>query len=207
MPSSSCKTSSQSTERWGLGGVFSYEVLTARPGLIIFKAAGKQAAAAFKDESGGHRWQRVPPTEKKGRRQTSTITVAVLSVPRESELRIPPGDLDWKTCRGSGAGGQHRNVTDSAVQLTHLPTGISIRCESERSQHYNRASALEMLRAKLLEAQRTQASGSRAANRRAQLGSGMRADKRRTIRVQDGTVTDHILGRKWPLKDYLRGNW
>ncbi len=128
-------------------------------------------------------------------------------MPKESELRLHEDDLDWKTCRGSGSGGQHRNVTDSAVQLTHIPTGTSVRCESERSQHYNRTLALEMLRAKLLASQRTQASSSRAANRRSQLGSGMRADKRRTIRVQDGVVNDHILGKKWKLKDYMRGNW
>jgi len=181
--------------------------LTDRPGLLVFKVTGKQAVSTFANEAGGHRWQRVPPTEKKGRRQTSTITVAVLPVPREADLRIPDADLDWKTCRGSGSGGQHRNVTDSAVQLTHLPTGLSVRCESERSQHYNRSLALEMLRAKLMARRRTQAIDSRSANRRAQLGSGMRADKRRTIRVQDGTVTDHILGKKWKLKDYLRGNW
>jgi peptide chain release factor 1 len=206
-PSSSCKTNSPSTASWGHGGVFSYTILTDKPGLLVFKASGKQAAATFANESGGHRWQRIPPTEKKGRRQTSTITVAVLPVPREKDLVIPEKDLDWKTCRGSGAGGQHKNVTDSAVQLTHLPTNISVRCESERSQHFNRATALEMLRARLLSEQRTQRSGARAADRRAQLGSGMRADKRRTIRVQDGSVVDHILGKKWNLKDYLRGNW
>lgn len=131
----------------------------------------------------------------------------MLPVPRESDLALKEKDLDWKTCRGSGAGGQHRNVTDSAVQLTHKPTGVSVRCESERSQHYNRATALEMLRAKLLSEQRVQAKGARAAKRKSQVGSGMRADKRRTIRVQDGTVTDHLLNKKWNLKDYLRGNW
>ncbi|MHC4237266.1 MAG: peptide chain release factor-like protein [Planctomycetota bacterium] len=181
--------------------------MTERPGLIVFKATGKQAAKTFANESGGHRWQRIPPTEKRGRRQTSTITVAVMSIPKESELRINDKDLDYKTCRGSGAGGQHRNVTDSAVQLTHIPTGISVRCESERSQHFNRETALEMLRAQLMKSQRTKDSNSRAADRKSQIGSGMRADKRRTIRVQDASVTDHVLNKTWNLKDYLRGNW
>ena len=206
-PSSWCKSSLRSTASWGRGGVFSYDLLTERPGLVIFKVSGKQALATFANEAGGHRWQRIPPTEKKGRRQTSTITVAVLPVPRETDLRISEKDLDWKMCRGSGTGGQHRNVTDSAVQLTHKPSKISVRCEAGRSQHFNRLTALEMLRARLLAAQESRVAGSRAAARRAQLGSGMRADKRRTVRVQDQVVTDHLLGKQWKLKDYLRGNW
>lgn len=197
----------QSTADLEHGGVFSFDLLTERPGIVVFKVSGKKAVATFANEAGGHRWQRIPPTEKKGRRQTSTITIAVLSVPRESELKIPDSDLDWKTCRGSGAGGQHRNVTDSAVQLTHKPTKIAVRCESERSQHFNRETALQMLRAKLLVVQKNEARASRTATRRAQVGSGMRADKRRTIRVQDQRVTDHLLDKSWHLKDYLRGNW
>lgn len=200
-------TSSRSTRSWGHGGVFSYELLTDRPGLIIFKADGKKVELIFANESGGHRWQRVPPTEKRGRIQTSTITVAVLPIPRESELKLNDRDLDWKTCRGSGAGGQHKNVTDSAVQLTHLPTGVMVRCESERSQHINRQMALEVLRARLAASEHAKALGVRAASRRAQIGSGMRGDKRRTIRVKDGIVTDHVLGKRWSLKDYMRGNW
>lgn len=197
----------QSTAKLELGGLFSCVLLTERPGLIVFKATGAKVLATFANEAGGHRWQRIPPTEKKGRRQTSTITIAVLPVPRASALRIDDKDLEWKTCRGSGAGGQHRNVTDSAVQLTHKPTRISVRCESERSQHYNRATALEMLRARLLAAREGNAAASRTATRRAQIGSGMRADKRRTVRVQDNKVTDHLLGKTWHLRDYLRGNW
>lgn len=206
-PSFSCGSNLLSTASWEPGGVFSYELLTERHGLIVFKVSGKGAAATFANEAGGHRWQRIPPTEKKGRRQTSTITVAVLPVPKASALVISAKDLEWKMSRGSGAGGQHRNVTDSAVQLTHKPSKISVRCESERSQHFNRITAMEMLQARLLAARDAKAVGGRAATRRAQLGSGMRADKRRTIRVQDQSVTDHVLGETWNLKDYLRGNW
>lgn len=139
--------------------------------------------------------------------QTSTITVAVLSEPTETQVVVREADLDWKYCRGSGAGGQHRNVTDSAVILTHKPTGIKVRCESERSQHANKDTALQVLRARIWDAANEQRSSAVASARREQVGSGMRADKRRTIRSQDGVVTDHILNRQWQLKKYLRGDW
>ncbi len=158
-------------------------------------------------EAGGHRWQRISPTEKRGRTHTSTITVAVLPVPREQELMIDPKDLDWKTCRSSGPGGQHGDRTDSAVQLTHKPTGLSVRIENEKSQHRNKTEALNVLRARLLEKQKYEVNTKRASDRKKQVGSGMRGDKRRTIRTQDGIVKDHVLGKKWRLKDYLRGNW
>lgn len=162
---------------------------------------------AFAAEPGGHRWQRVPPTEKRGRVHTSTITVAVLREPAESEVRLEERDLEWSTCRGSGAGGQHRNVTDSAVQVKHLPTGLLVRCESERSQHQNRATALALLRARLLAAEQAAADGERAEARRRQVGSGQRGDKVRTIRTQDGIVTDHQTGKKVPFREYVRGNF
>lgn len=128
-------------------------------------------------------------------------------MPSKVELRLNPKDLECKTCRGSGAGGQHKNVTDSAVQLTHLPTGVQVRVESERSQHLNRDRAEELLRARLLASKQSQAGKDRSAQRRSQLGSGMRGDKRRTIRVRDGVVTDHVIGKQWNLKSYLRGDW
>lgn len=169
--------------------------------------SGRGAAEAFADEPGGHRWQRIPPTEKRGRVQTSTVTVAVLPEPDDSAVVIHDRDLDVKTCRGSGAGGQHRNVTDSAVVMTHKPTGIVVRCESERSQHANRETALGVLRARVWQAQRDAAAGARGAERRAQVGSGMRGDKRRTVREQDGRVTDHVTGKSWEWKLYRRGEW
>lgn len=139
--------------------------------------------------------------------QTSTITVAVLPEPTATQVTIREEDLEWNFCRGSGAGGQHRNVTNSAVQLMHVPTKISVRCESERSQHANKDTALEILRARIWDAANEQRSSAMSSARREQIGSGMRADKRRTIRSQDGIVNDHILGKQWKLKNYLRGDF
>lgn len=169
--------------------------------------AGRGTAALFAGEPGGHRWQRVPETEKRGRVHTSTITVAVLEEPRHAELTIRPDDVDVETMRGSGAGGQHRNKTDSAVRARHRPTGIEVRCESERSQHRNRELAMRVLAARVAELSRSAVQGERSADRRRQVGSGMRGDKRRTIRVQDGQVNDHVDGRSWQFKLYARGDW
>jgi peptide chain release factor 1 len=149
----------------------------------------------------------VPPGAKHGRVHTSTITVAVLPEPTAAELRLAPGDLEWVTCRGSGAGGQHRNKTESCVMITHKPTGLTVRCESERSQHQNRETALALLRARLHAAELARRGAARSADRRRQVGSGMRGDKRRTIRCQEGVVVDHLTGRTWTLRAYQRGEW
>jgi peptide chain release factor 1 len=190
-----------------VGGVFDVVVVEERPGLCVLEVSGKRAVETFENEPGGHRWQRIPPTEKRGRVQTSTVTIAVLKQPTETQIRLRPEDLEFSACRGSGAGGQHRNVTDSAVILKHVPSGLTVRCESERSQHQNRETATSLLRARLWEAKQTEASGARAEDRRRQVGSGMRGDKRRTIRAQDGQVTDHITGKTWQYKRYIRGDW
>ena len=187
--------------------VFDLEILDRRRGLIVFRAAGPKGAAAFRDEAGGHRWQRVPPSEKRGRVHTSTITVAVLPEASEVEVQIAPNDLDWSYCLGTGPGGQARQKTASTVLLTHRPTGLQVRCETSRSQHHNRIDALALMRAKLWVRERDRQHAARAQERREQLGSGMRGDKRRTIRCQDGTVVDHVTGRRWELRAYLRGNW
>ncbi len=176
-----------------------------RDGLIVFKATGDDAL--FYGEAGGHRVQMISPTDKKKRVHTSTITIAVLPEISEKQISIKDRELIWKTCRGSGPGGQHRNKTESAVQVTHIPTGLSVRCESERSQHHNKVSALELLRARLWEQTKKALTKQRTDDRKEQVGSGMRGDKRRTVRHQDGQVVDHITGRKWRLKDYLRGEW
>lgn len=120
---------------------------------------------------------------------------------------MDPKDLEYSTCRGSGPGGQNRNMTDSAVQLLHKPSGLMVRCETERSQHQNRATALSVLRSRLWQIEQDKLNGERIQNRRTQIGSGMRGDKRRTIRVQDGIVIDHITGQTYQFKDYEKGNW
>ncbi len=139
--------------------------------------------------------------------QTSTITVAVLAEEAAVDIVIRDEDLEWKACRSPGKGGQHVQKTDSAIQVTHLPTGIQIRCHEERSAHSNKETALEKLRARLRADLRERTSSARALERRTQVGSGMRGDKRRTIRAQDDSVVDHETGRVWKLRDYLRGNW
>ena len=189
------------------GGVFDLAIVEQASGLCIVEVSGKGAKDAFANEAGGHRVQRVPPTERSGRVHSSTITIAVLEPPSETQLVIRPQDIEYKACRGSGAGGQNRNVTDSAVQVTHLPSGLTVRCETERSQKQNLASAIALLRARLWEAANTQATSTRAADRKQQVGAGAKADKRRTVRMQDGIVTDHVLGTKWNLKAYMRGEW
>lgn len=161
----------------------------------------------FADESGGHRWQHVPRNERHGRVQTSTITVAVLPEPSDVDVRIALGDLEFSTCRGSGAGGQKRNKTESAVIVRHIPTGLTVRCETERSQSQNKATAMALLRSRLLRAEQEKVFGDRASDRSRQVGSGMRGDKRRTVRVQDDGVHDHVTGRRWTFKAYSRGDW
>jgi len=182
-------------------------VLSQLPGQTTLKVdgPGDHPRQAFRHEGGGHRWQRVPPTEKKGRVHTSTITVAVMPLRTAATVRIDPADVEFKTCRGSGAGGQHRNVTDSAVQAKHLPTGLTVRCENERSQHQNKAQAMAILQARLGAHAEAQAGAARSQNRKKQVGSGMRGDKRRTVRVQADQVVDHKTGRRMTVKRYMRG--
>jgi peptide chain release factor 1 len=131
----------------------------------------------------------------------------VLPEPTQAELRIAPGDVERVTCRGSGAGGQHRNKTETAVVLTHRPSGLTVRCESERSQLQNEESAMALLRARLHAAEAEKRTAARAADRRRQVGSGMRGDKRRTIRCQEGVVVDHVTGRTWSLSAYEHGDY
>lgn len=182
-------------------------MMEARAGFLLFKAKGKGAAEAFSNEAGGHRWQRVPPTEKRGRVHTSTVTVAVLNEPDAGTYAVSERDVEWKATRGSGAGGQHRNKTDSAIQLHHLPTGLRVRAEGERSQHQNRAAALAILRARLAALHTEGIAQARNTDRRTQVGSGMRGDKVRTIRTQDGVVTDHRTGCRIPFNAYERGDF
>ena len=203
----SSSSSSRSTAGLGAGGHFDLELVEERVGFIAFRVTGKGSWETFKDEPGGHRWQRVPPNEKRGRVHTSTVTVAVLPEPTPTQVVLREEDLEFSTCRGSGAGGQHRNKTESAVQLKHLPSGLMVRCENERSQSQNKETAKQVLRARLWQLEQDRLSGARASDRKRQVGSGMRGDKRRTIRTQDDVVDDHETGKQWRYKDYARGNW
>ena len=174
----------------------------------MLRASGAAVRETFAHEAGGHRWQRVPPNDKHGRVHTSTVTVAVLEEPTEIDLpRLDPDELDISTCRASGSGGQNVQKTDSAVQIRHRPSGIIVRCETERSQAYNKATALAILRARLHQERTRLASAERADDRRRQIGSGQRGDKRRTIAVQRDSVFDHVTGRSWRFADYERGKW
>ena len=207
MPNCLSWTSSRSTASSQAGGFFDVTLIDERPGMVIFHVAGDGAAEAFKDESGGHRWQRVPPTEHSGRVHTSTITVAVLPEPETCSLAINDCDLKWETRRGSGPGGQNRNKLESAITLTHKPTGTVVRCETERSQFRNKQLALEVLRSRIQANIENHSHESRSAERKTQIGSGMRGDKRRTIRVRDNSVKDHLTGSMWRFTEYAAGKW
>lgn len=169
--------------------------------------SGRGAAELFATEAGGHRWQRIPPNERRGRVHSSTITIAVLPEPAERELVIRDEDLEEDFMRGSGAGGQNRNKRDTAVRLRHRPTGLEVRAEGERTQARNRDVALATLRARIAAAEQERVGGARAEDRRRQVGSGQRGDKRRTVRAQDDHVVDHFDGRAWRFRDYVRGAW
>jgi peptide chain release factor 1 len=161
---------------------------------IISRIVGRGAYSQLKFESGAHRVQRVPATESQGRIHTSACTVAILPELEEIEdLPINPADLRVDTFRASGAGGQHVNKTDSAIRITHLPTGVVVECQDERSQHKNRSRAMSLLRARLLEAQRQKQTAQQAQDRKLQVGTGDRSERIRTYNYPQGRVTDHRI--------------
>lgn len=200
------ETSWGSTSAAALAAIFKVEVIDDRESVVALRVTGDGARELFRDEAGGHRWQRVPETEKRGRVQTSTVTVAVLDEAAATFV-VPDRDLEWKAIRGSGAGGQAKNKTSNCIQLRHRPTGLIVRCESERSQPQNLETAKGIMRAKLAAMAEESSTSAEANERRRQLGGGARGDKRRTIRVQDGQVHDHVTGRRWEFKAYLSGRW
>jgi peptide chain release factor 1 len=175
---------------------------------IIVRVAGQGAYSRFKFESGTHRVQRVPETESQGRIHTSACTVAILpEVADVEEIDLNPGDLRVDTFRASGAGGQHVNKTDSAIRITHLPSGIVVECQDERSQHKNRARALSLLQARLLEQEQARQDSERAASRRLQVGSGDRSQRIRTYNFPQGRISDHRINLTlYKLDEILAGN-
>lgn len=160
---------------------------------VIFQISGQDVFKRLKYESGVHRVQRVPATEAQGRIHTSTCTVAVLPEAEEVDLEIKPEELDITVCRASGPGGQGVNTTDSAVQILHKPTGLIVRCSDERSQLKNRAKALKVLRARLLDARVAEENAKYAAQRKAQVGTGERNERIRTYNFSQNRVTDHRI--------------
>ena len=161
---------------------------------ISYSVEGEGVFGRFRFESGTHRVQRVPVTDSQGKIQTSAVTVAVLPEAENVEIEIDPNDLKIDTFRSSGAGGQHINKTSSAIRITHLPTGMVVECQDERSQYKNKDKAMKVLRSRLYEQKQRAADESRAADRKAQVGSGDRSERIRTYNFPQGRVTDHRLG-------------
>ena len=174
---------------------------------ITFTVIGDGAYSRFKFESGVHRVQRIPVTESNGKIQTSTVTVAVLPEAEEVEVDINPSEIKIESCKSSGAGGQHINKTESAVRLTHLPTGIVIECDGERSQLQNKEKAMKLLYTKLYDIKEKEQNDQIASTRKSQVGTGDRSEKIRTYNYPQSRVTDHRINKTiFNLDNFLNGN-
>ena len=174
---------------------------------MIALISGREVYAKLKFESGAHRVQRVPATESQGRVHTSACTVAILpEVTSVTEIEIDPSDLRIDTFRSSGAGGQHVNTTDSAVRITHIPTGVVVECQDERSQHKNKAKAMKLLQSRILQSEREKQQLAQASERRIQVGSGDRSERIRTYNFPQGRITDHRINLTlYQLNEVLSG--
>ena len=174
---------------------------------VVFSISGKGAYSKLKFESGVHRVQRVPETESQGRIQTSTVTVAVLPEAVDVEINIDEKDLKIDTYRSSGAGGQHVNKTESCIRMTHLPTGIVVTCQDERSQLKNREKAMKVMKSRLYDFYNTQYRNEYAENRKNQIGTGDRSERIRTYNFPQGRITDHRIGyTAYNLDEFLLGD-
>ena len=174
---------------------------------VSFMISGEGAYSRFKFESGVHRVQRVPETETQGRIHTSTATVAVLPEAQEVDVQINPADLQIDTYRASGAGGQHVNKTESAIRITHIPTGTIVECQDERSQHKNREKAMKILLSRILENEREKQASSIADERKSQVGTGDRSERIRTYNYPQSRVSDHRIGLTlYKLEQILNGD-
>lgn len=200
--------------RYAEGRGWKIEILSEREGEhggykeIITRVVGTDVYASLKFESGAHRVQRVPETESQGRIHTSACTVAIMpEADALEEIEINKNDLRVDTFRASGAGGQHVNKTDSAIRLTHIPTGIVVECQDERSQHKNKARAMSLLQARLNDAQRTEAEQAQASERRSLVGSGDRSERIRTYNYPQGRITDHRINLTlYKLNEVMSGD-
>ncbi len=174
---------------------------------LTAQITGLEVYPMLKYEGGVHRVQRIPETEKSGRIHTSTVSVAVLKPVSESEIKIESKDLRIDTFRASGAGGQNVNKVETAIRITHLPSGIVVACQSQRSQSQNKEVAMDILRAKLLQAQKEKITGEITAERRTQIGMAERAEKMRTYNFPQDRITDHRIGKSWQrILKILDGN-
>ena len=174
---------------------------------ITFNVIGEGAYSRFKFESGVHRVQRIPVTESNGRIQTSTVTVAVLPEADDVEVEVNPADLKFESCKSSGAGGQHINKTESAVRLTHKPTGIVIECDQERSQLQNKEKALRILYTKLYDMKQKEQNDAIASSRKSQVGTGDRSEKIRTYNYPQSRITDHRINKTvYTFESFLNGD-
>ena len=206
MPSCLSSNKQKSIDVTALGPAFDFRQRQSLPGFFSATVSGTGAGAAFSQEAGGHRWQRVPPTEKHGRRQSSTVTVAVVTTSGQVDA-FNTADVDIRFCVASvGAGGQNRQKNATACQATHRPTGITAKCEDQRSQKANLRSAITTLHRRVTAAAVDREAKVTNDSRKLQIGCGQRGDKVRTVQLHLGIVTDHRSGRKMPAAAYLKGD-